>query len=1575
MGEINIEIKTSEETNTQKDLSSFTYLKTVTESEYLSNISALMQLICAAFSKNKIESILPASNGLYTSTFLYNLASGKTQDIPDGIDAFLKYLDEGLINLYINDTASIQKETQGKKFYYYVSKGTENKTDDIAMSFMGKAVPKVCETCWQSIVGNIFALVKAEVVEETPIVSQEVAKDFTKHPFENVLKAKFPALYMSLMKLVMQTTDNLYSEMVKQKYLGAVYEEQTTGMSYIHKATYTNETTCVFENIELDENTSTLNYSTPRSHFASELWEVFKTYAEDNNLVLGISIQDISEFEMQSIGESAQYLVNLQACYASSIGVFYDEDLKTGAYTLKYKQYKGKEATKGIRLSILNCLMHYMSFHKFWKDIINKANTNLQHKIEKEDNLTDKAKIHEINKCVFKYLLKPLTFCCLPVCVETYQIEFFASVGVEMATVTRPCFTTFMAQKSKLDSSFTNAKMILDIESTQISIKPDKAFTNFMYAKIILDLTAYYAKIDFGYTAFRRLYGKGFDALNGDKSCVLGKTLDGADFKINLESDETFGMSIFAASRSGKGVLTLNLMDTMIARGTGFLYLDCKPDTAILLWRFEQAFNKRYGTNLRIVSQDANAKNVKGFASIQPRYRTVQNLPSFFRDPEVLQLLKNFTYKEKEKSTGGTTTLVEKQVTIFDSPEKIIETLTTIKTGKLLQLIFAFNSFRAATVKVDGGKELMNSLGIDMQCVYFIWDELAKLKLAVYDEVFLPLTAMITQLRILLEEVDSDSKLKTPKKSAEEVAAAKKLADVYKYITNLNTLYNPYSGSSDVGKGIKSLETDKKTGKVRFIMISQQAPLIENDYLPANFRALSLTSNILIGRYGIYHENSNKDYKYDKEVFTSDKAQEDFVVDTQLVNGELGATIKDVELNDKLKDAKISGYFTFRNSTGGVPTVFKSYLTLLENDYDENAPDYKGAANTGAFGCADGTGCVGEMYKRVPEALKNKVLYNDILREVNGNMELNPEIGFGGLADYLMSCSNLSREETVQRFNHLYDMLLSFINYQTKLNYETVEDYLADMSIEGIFQADVGAAGKFSRNIWGNMLETSVQSFSDSDVGNPFADILNESTSIEGIQSIYTQTTEKSTIQQNYSEDLTLFDTEEDADVPENTTVEEIDEFGTILPSDTMETISADVEADSELQKKMQALQGNFEQFKSFGAVLSSQSSLQGLQVEWNRLKQFYEHLTNQYTNIYALQNKLAEKGVDIDKTIETQSKQIKLNVDKLYIQYETQTKALITNIKQKEVESKLGAAADNVLKGQEKQSFTPKLSREGVENIFRMQPKGTLITMFNRRELTEILMTQISEYCSGDYSLITQLEFTAKGTILINDTLFVPHMQNEDLERVPMILQKKLTQDAWFDVFDCDKIRYMVGLQELVVSSDKGVVVGRELGIGDDWTRVFTKYKRRLPNLQRISIGGMIFTPNSSPSSEMVETYVSCGGLGSALRSKLGNSTFVDCLWSRGPLKTVTKALGYAVGLKAFWAVSALLGPWGLIMGALGTAAMVKKEYDNLRGPTNAHVQQKALPQYNSEMDEFAEGTILNQPTKEKTRSKTKKE
>lgn len=107
----------------------------------------------------------------------------------------------------------------------------------------------------------------------------------------------------------------------------------------------------------------------------------------------------------------------------------------------------------------------------------------------------------------------------------------------------------------------------------------------------------------FAYEALQRVYEAG-GTVDMSK-IVLGRKLNGDLMTIDFKAMGSTILSIQGGGRSGKGVLTLNILATVIGSGYPFIYLDNKPDMAMVLWDMERKYGKK------ILSVDVSGKPFK----------------------------------------------------------------------------------------------------------------------------------------------------------------------------------------------------------------------------------------------------------------------------------------------------------------------------------------------------------------------------------------------------------------------------------------------------------------------------------------------------------------------------------------------------------------------------------------------------------------------------------------------------------------------------------------------------------------------------------------------------------------------------------------------------------------------------------------------------------------------------------------------------------------------------------------------------------------------------------------------------
>lgn len=243
-------------------------------------------------------------------------------------------------------------------------------------------------------------------------------------------------------------------------------------------------------------------------------------------------------------------------------------------------------------------IQEWAIFSKYLKQDVTQKVKNVLTRVSTDDNLAMQRK-----------LISLFTNCII---VEQFDVTknlaLIYKIGVDASNVKR-------VFEKELNNIF--AKRFGEI----VSCKEDEVEVNKLF--YVFDMNAYATEILFSYKSYENLIRSGNKP--SVSRVVVGKNLDGTDYTVNLNSVNTIVVGIQGASRSGKGVLTLNILASIYGEGCPALYLDYKPDMAAALWNIEKYFTDR-GIPARLFSVDGR----DGFTgnSRSPRYYPFgMNLP------------------------------------------------------------------------------------------------------------------------------------------------------------------------------------------------------------------------------------------------------------------------------------------------------------------------------------------------------------------------------------------------------------------------------------------------------------------------------------------------------------------------------------------------------------------------------------------------------------------------------------------------------------------------------------------------------------------------------------------------------------------------------------------------------------------------------------------------------------------------------------------------------------------------------------------------------------------------------------
>ena len=153
---------------------------------------------------------------------------------------------------------------------------------------------------------------------------------------------------------------------------------------------------------------------------------------------------------------------------------------------------------------------------------------------------------------------------------------------------------------------------IFSQESSGIEILANKNLDKNIHKYLfVLDNENYSGQLLFAYKGMEEIL-KGGGKL-GYSNTLIGKALDGEHFTINLAAKQNIVTLIAAGSRSGKGVLTMNICGTLVASGVPIVYLDYKPDMACTFWDLERKKGCRMLAIDSLTGYGNGTRPVRGF--------------------------------------------------------------------------------------------------------------------------------------------------------------------------------------------------------------------------------------------------------------------------------------------------------------------------------------------------------------------------------------------------------------------------------------------------------------------------------------------------------------------------------------------------------------------------------------------------------------------------------------------------------------------------------------------------------------------------------------------------------------------------------------------------------------------------------------------------------------------------------------------------------------------------------------------------------------------------------------------------
>lgn len=150
---------------------------------------------------------------------------------------------------------------------------------------------------------------------------------------------------------------------------------------------------------------------------------------------------------------------------------------------------------------------------------------------------------------------------------------------------------------------------------------------------LVFDMSAFNGKPLFAYEAVKLLNARGRKPSLRDM--ILGQDTSGKILTTNLDTQQACVILIGAGQRSGKGVLTLNMLGTILSSGSPMIYLDGKPDMATVLWDL----GKKSGSNPAVWDTQQENGNTLGTGAPQKFITENPQLFGVLMYMKVLQLM------------------------------------------------------------------------------------------------------------------------------------------------------------------------------------------------------------------------------------------------------------------------------------------------------------------------------------------------------------------------------------------------------------------------------------------------------------------------------------------------------------------------------------------------------------------------------------------------------------------------------------------------------------------------------------------------------------------------------------------------------------------------------------------------------------------------------------------------------------------------------------------------------------------------------------------------------------------------
>lgn len=216
----------------------------------------------------------------------------------------------------------------------------------------------------------------------------------------------------------------------------------------------------------------------------------------------------------------------------------------------------------------------------------------------------------------------------------------------------------------------------------------------------------------------------------------------------------------------------------------------------------------------------------------------------------------------------------------------------------------------------------------------------------------------------------------------------------------------------------------------------------------------------------------------------------------------------------------------------------------------------------------------------------------------------------------------------------------------------------------------------------------------------------------------------------------------------------------------------------------------------------------------------------------------------------------------------------------------------------------------------------GVLLSV---KELTKIVQEDIDKVI-GSTDLIKDFRVTQDGVLVFNNIAYMPQFEDSFIQSLPMTLHESVLNGQLVELFNLRKVFQFRNLTSLIIENE-ALAQGRarkEMGIGfrKRWSVIFKKFDY----LAYVKVGQIEYARNNPDTNVEHGLLEKFKANPSSTYAPKGSTGFLDKVWDSKPVRVMTGALGWTAGVQATWLLASLLGPWGLLFGALAMAGAYKE-------------------------------------------------